>query len=101
MNTFFKNPYLNAVWAECYILLVVLAINFFGKPNTPDTPFDGIAFLSLFTLSAGIMGFLFLGEPIQLFLNGQKPHAVNFFGKTIITFGVITFIALLAVRAVR
>jgi len=39
--------------------------------------------LSLFVLSAAIMGYLFLSEPLQLFLENKKQEAVTFFAKTV------------------
>lgn len=98
MNNIFKNPYLNSVFAEVYIILVATVMHFISKPNTPDTFFDPVAALSLFVLSASVMGYLFVGEPLQLFLNGEKKQAVSFFMKTVLTFAIITAIALVIIR---
>lgn len=102
MNTYFKNPYINSVCAEVYIILIISIMNLIAKPNTPDTGFgfEGIAALSLFVLSASIMGYLFLGEPFQLYLNGEKQQAVSFFAKTVGSFAVITVLAFVVLRLV-
>lgn len=89
-----KNPFLNAGLAGLYIILVTSMMNFAGKSGVEDSFVAPIAFLSLFTLSAAMMGFLFLGEPIQLYLAGQKKQAVSFFLKTILGFGAFTALAL-------
>ena len=39
MNTLFKNPYLNAVYAELYIIIVDVVVRYVGKPNTSDNFF--------------------------------------------------------------
>jgi hypothetical protein len=101
MNKFFKNPYINSILAEVYIIIVVSVIQFFGKPNTPDTPFDGIVALSLFVLSAAVMGYLFLGEPLQLYLNGEKERSIKFFMKTVVSYAVITLIAIIILKVLR
>lgn len=36
MDTIFKNPYLNSVYAEVYIVIVASVIRSVSKPNTPD-----------------------------------------------------------------
>src|SRR4051794_7441785 len=101
MKTIFKNPYINSVWAEAYIMIAAGAIQFFGKPNTPDTFLDPVAALSLFVLSAAIMGYLFLGEPLQLYLSGEKKQAVSFFMKTVVTFAVMTLVVLVVGKLIR
>lgn len=92
MKNIFKNPYLNSIYAEAYIILLVSLGHLFAKPNTPDKFFDPIVALSLFVLSEAVMGYLFLGEPLQLFLSGEKKQAVSFFMKTVASFAVITLI---------
>lgn len=79
-------------------MAVATLIHFFGKPNTPDTYFDSMAALSLLTLSAAVMGYLFLGEPLKLYLDGEKKKAVLFFWKTVLGFAVITMLIILRVK---
>ena len=85
-----QNPFLNAVLAALYIVLIVSVISSFERfADRPDTIMAPIIMLSLFVLSASIMGFLFVARPIQLFLENQKHEAVKFFGKTVGTFALI------------
>ena len=100
MNKLFKNPYLNSVYAEVYIIIVAWIMRHAGAPNTPDTFIDPIAALSLFVLSAAVITYLFLGEPVQLYLNGEKQQSVSFFMKTVASFAVITLIAFIIVSGV-
>ena len=90
-----KNPIINAFAASLYIITVA-SFMFFGMKNAgPDNsvliPF---AMISLFTLSAAAMGYIFLSNPLQLYLDGKKKEAVNLFVKTLLIFGVTTAIAL-------
>ena len=85
-----KNPFLNAGLAGLYIILVTSVMNYASRSGVEDGFVAPIAFLSLFTLSAAVMGYLFLGEPIQLYLAGQKKQAVSFFLKTLLGFAAFT-----------
>ncbi len=51
-----------------------------------------IAVLSLFSLSAAVMGYLFLYQPILLFLDGHKKNAINLFLQTVAVFAGITIL---------
>lgn len=91
-----KNPFLNALAASVYIGLVA-SIMFYGMQHAPkqDSVAIPIAIISLFTLSAAVMGYLFLYQPIQLFLDGKKKQAVDFFLQTMAAFAGLTALALL------
>ena len=92
-----KNPIVNALSATLYISAIV-SIMFYGQQILSKAPGDTvlapIAFISLFTLSAAVMGYLFLSQPAQIYFEGKKKEAVNLFLKTVASFGVITLIAL-------
>lgn len=87
-----KNPILNALGASSYIALVVSLLNFVSQTQSdkPDTAFAPVAFLSLFTLSAAVMAYLFFYQPLLLFIEGQKKQAVNLFIRTVGVFAVFT-----------
>ena len=87
------NPYLNAFLASAYIAAVA-SFMYFGPKNIGpnDSVLAPIVFLSVFVLSAAVMGYLFLSRPLQLFLEGNKAEAVAFFLKTVATFAVVTLI---------
>ena|SRR3989344_9557354 len=90
-----KNPILNALAAEVYIILLVLLMNFgikmAGQQNSLIVP---IAMISLFTLSTAVMGYLFCYQPIQLYFDGKKKQAVKLFLQTTCIFGGLTFVNL-------
>lgn len=91
-----KNPFINAAVATLYIAGIV-SIMFFGlsRSHPDNSVFLPIAFISLFTLSAAVMGYLFLYQPLMLFLEGHKKYAVNLFLQTVAVFAGITSIVLL------
>ena len=90
-----KNPFINAVSASAYIIIVALVMNYAERfASHPDTILAPIAFLSLFTLSAAMMGYLFLYQPAQLFLEGDKKGGAALFVKTLAIFAVLTAVAL-------
>lgn len=90
-----KNPFLNALSASLYIVLVSTFM-FYGTQiiGPEDSVAAPIAMLSLFTLSAAVMGYIFLGQPVLLYLDGKKKEAVKLFLNTVAVFAVITVICL-------
>ncbi len=89
-----KNPLINALGASGYIGLVVTLLHLVSstQKNKPDTAFAPVAFLSLLTLSAAVMTYLFFYQPVVLFIEGEKKAAVDLFIKTVLVFGVFTLI---------
>lgn len=100
MKKIFKNPYLKSIYAEIYIIIVVSVLHGISAPNTPDTIFDPIAGISLFVLSAAVMGFIFLSEPLQLYLDGKKKESLAFFMRTVLGFAAITAVDLIIVSKI-
>jgi len=88
-----KNPFINALSATLYITLVALFM-FYGVKVLPpkDTILTPIAIISLFTLSAAMMGYLFLYQPVQFLIDGHKKKAVNLFLQTIVVFAGLTIL---------
>jgi len=88
-----KNPFLNAISATLYIALIGLFM-FYGTELFPqkDTLLTPIAMISLFTLSAAVMGYIFLSQPLMLFLDGHQKHAVKLFLQTVAAFAAITIL---------
>jgi hypothetical protein len=86
-----KNPIYNALAALAYIVAVSLFM-FYGTQNLPkeDTVVAPIAALSLFTLSAAVMAYIFFYNPVLLFLEGKKKDALDLFLKTVGVFGAVT-----------
>lgn len=54
--------------------IIVSGEKIFGKMETSWAPF---AFLLLFVISAAIVGILFFGRPIYLYLDNRKKEAVK------------------------
>jgi hypothetical protein len=84
-----KNPIINALAGLLYIALVAsfffYAPVYFPKEDNLVMP---IAMLSLFVFSAASMGYIFLYEPLRLFLEGQKKESVDLFLKTLAVFAI-------------
>lgn len=89
-----KNPFINAFAASAYIALVA-SLMFYGPKfaDGKDTVLVPIAMISLLTFSAATMAYLFMYQPLQMYLDGNKKGAINFFLKTLATFGLITILA--------
>lgn len=93
-----NKPLVNAFLATLYIVSIA-SFMFFGlaRSHPDDTVFAPIAFLSLFTLSAAVMGYIFLYQPILLLVEGQKKKAASLFLQTVGYFGAITFLVLILI----
>ena len=86
-----ENPIINALSATLYITIVALGMFYTEKTPEPVAPvLVGIAMLSLFVLSAGVMAYIFFYQPVQLLIEGKKAESLNLFLKTIGTFAIIT-----------
>ena len=92
-----KNPFINALSASAYIILVVSVMTFVTQPlrNKPDTFFAPITMLFVLTLSVAVMAYLFFYQPLLLFIEGKKKEAVNLFVKTVGIFAAITAVVLI------
>ena len=90
-----KNPVINGISASAYILLVALVMNY-GTQMAPHSKsfIVPVAVLSMFTLSAAVMGFLFGYQPAQLYFSGDKKQAVKLFLQTVAVFAVLTALAM-------
>ena len=90
-----KNPIINGFAASAYIVLIASVMNWGTKmvfhPNTFIAP---IAVISLFTLSAAVMGYLFCYQPAQFYFDGKKKQAVSLFLQTVAVFACITALTL-------
>lgn len=91
-----KNPLVNALSASFYILFIVSIFNLLSHnlKNKPDTFGAPLTMLSLFTLSAAVMAYIFLYHPVLLFIEGKKKQAVNLFVKTVGIFAFFTAVIL-------
>jgi len=86
-----KNPFLNALGAMAYITVVASGIYYAPKAiNRVDGPIVPIAFLSLFVLSAAIMGYFFLYQPLLFLFEAKPKEATKLFLMTVAIFACIT-----------
>lgn len=91
-----KNPMINAVSAFLYILGITLFMNW-GTKNVagPDTWIAPLVVISIFTLSAAVMAYIFCLKPVTLYLENKKKEAITLFIQTVLSFGVITVVLML------
>ncbi len=91
-----KNPWINALLAFLYICLLVFVMTWGSRllPH-PDPAIMPVVMISLFTLSAAVMAYLFCLQPLMLYLDGHKKPAVRLFLQTVGIFGGITIIMLI------
>ncbi len=83
-----KKPFLNALAAALYIVVIVFAIKTISSLLSGENLLMPITMLSLFVLSVSVMGFLFLAEPLQLLIDNKKQEAVTFFLKVLGIFAI-------------
>ena len=88
-----RSPFWSAVAASAYIVIVASFLFYIPKTiggKGEDTVLVPIAMLSLFVLSAAIMGYLFIYQPVIMYLEGDKQGGVKLFMQTLGIFGLIT-----------
>ena len=91
-----RNPIYNALAASTYIVLIVVIINTISNVQALQSSLImPVIFLSLFVLSAAVMGYLFCLQPLRLYLDGKKELAVKLFLKTVGIFAGITMVIVL------
>ena len=91
-----KNPLFNGLAVSAYIFLIALFFRFATKlASQPDTILAPMAAISLFTLSAAVMGYFFGYTPFVLYFDGKKKEAAKLFLQTTAVFGCITLLVLI------
>lgn len=63
-----------------------------GRWPIENSVFMPITVLSLFVLSAAVMGYLFLAQPVMLYLDDKKQQAVSLFLQTTFAFAACALI---------
>ncbi len=93
-----QNPFINALVAAGYISLLVTLI--FNSPKLITDNELGmmapILFLSLFVISAALMGYLFVYQPVRLLIENKQKEATKFFLTTVFSFACITVAVVLS-----
>jgi hypothetical protein len=79
------HPFFNALGAFLYIGGLVCFLHYVEsiRHDTPDTIFDGIGAISLFTLSAAVMAYLFFYQPVALLIARKQAEASAYLLRTI------------------
>jgi len=86
-----SNPYLSAIIAFLYVVLIVFVINTIASNEaSEETLLLPITMLSLLTLSVATMAYLFFGEPLKLCFSRDYKTATKFFYRMIGTFTLFT-----------
>jgi hypothetical protein len=80
-----KTPFLYALGAAAYIVAIVYVVFNFSGADTPaeNSILVPATMISIFVLSAAVMGFLFLSEPFKLYFDDKKNEAAAFFMSTV------------------
>jgi len=93
-----KNPFVNALGASGYIFLVVGVMTLLMSRSPKEDGFLApVLGISMFTLSAAVMGYIFGAQPLTLFISGKKKEAINLFLKTVLIFAVCTLVIIILV----
>ncbi len=94
-----RKPFFRSLCAAAYIALIVYVINVMTKATPQGDILVPMTMLALFVLSAAVMGYLFLYEPLELYVMDRKQEALRDFGKTVSIFAIFTaiFVVLLFV----
>ena len=95
-----KKPFVYALAAAVYIVLIVSVISTitsFMPKDDSGSLIPMMMMLSLFVLSAAVMGFIFLSEPFRLYMEDRKQEGVAFFIRIVGFFAcfVVLFLILL------
>jgi hypothetical protein len=90
-----RYPVLNALAAILYISAVGSFMFYGSKIPGPNVSIIGpIVVLSLFTLSAAVMAYIFFFKPFELYFDGKKKEGVNLAFQSVACFGGITLLLL-------
>ena len=89
-----KSPIFHAAAALLYIGAVASLVTSIERMALPEPPpmLAVMFFLSLFTLSAAVMGYLFCSRPAMLLIAGEKAEAMRFFFATLGYFALFVLV---------
>jgi hypothetical protein len=98
-----KNPFFNAVLALGYIVGIISILFYGGKllGGKQESILYPIGGLSLFVLSASIMGYIFFYHPVLMLISGDREKAVQLFLKTIGVFACLTALVFITILIVN
>lgn len=85
------NPFVNALVAAGYISVIVSFLFYTERLDSSSLGIIApITFLSLFVLSAALMGYFILYQPLRLLIEGKQSEATTLFFSTLASFALIT-----------
>jgi hypothetical protein len=92
-----KTALINSSATALYIILVGMFMYYgtmmkIGRDNAFLAP---IAMLFLFVFSASLTGFLMIGKPAQMYVDGNKKEALSLLTYTLVFFSIITLISII------
>lgn len=91
------NPFINAFAAITYITLVASIMFYISHAAEPiEGLIIPVSILSLFVLSAAMMGYIFLLQPVLFLFKGKLQEAKKLFLSTVAIFACITGAAFLS-----
>lgn len=90
-----KKPFISALVAVIYIVVVVFVMNGITSILPNKTILIPIAILGLFVLSTAVMGYLFLSEPFNLYMEYRRQEAINYFVKVSVIFAIFVIVFLI------
>lgn len=95
MESLVKRAMVNAVGTAVYILLVASFMFFLESrfADEPDTLLAPVSALLLFVCSAAITGFLVVGKPAMLYVDGRKKESLLLLGYTLGMLIIFTLVA--------
>jgi hypothetical protein len=96
-----KTALVNSLLTALYIIAVGAFMYYgsqvkIGKDNAFLAP---IAMLLLFVFSASLTGFLVVGKPLQLYIDGKKKEALSLLFNTLLFLFIITVASILLLFA--
>jgi len=91
-----KTALLNVVYTTVYVIVISLFLGYGSNIKIGKvSPFiASIVFLLLFVFSAALTGFLVVGKPLQLYIDGKKKDALSLLFYTLIFLFILTLISI-------
>ena len=95
MQKLSKQAFYNSLLTAGYIVLIATFMFYAGqaKIGRSNSVLIPITFLLLVVCSAGFTGFLVLGHPAMMYMDGKKKEAVNMLIQTLLFLFIITIAA--------
>ena len=83
-----NKSFVSALGAAVYVIAIASLMQYLsgGPDNSPDTWIVPVMMIGLFTLSAAVMAYLFLNEPVRLYFDNKKSEAAKTFLTTTLYF---------------